>query len=110
MDQTTSNLTFSHHYEINKHTAPSHQLSVMDDIQLQTNSCYQITNASRMAGQDILESNYTVHGVDSINQLHQNHAYVSLRESKQKAQRITLQNQPQYQTKNHNTKKYKTKM
>lgn len=77
MDQTTSNLTFSHYYEINKHTAPSHQLSVMDDIQLQTKSCYQITNASRMAGQDILESNYTVHGVDSINQLHQNHGSVS---------------------------------
>ena len=63
-----------------------------------------------MAEQDILENNYTVHGVDSINQLHQNCAYVSFRESKQKAHRITSQNQPQYQTKNHNTKKYNVKI
>ena len=108
MDQTTSDLTYSH-YGIDKEQAvPSHQHSV-DDIQLQTNSCYQATSVGRIREQNKAKNNYVMHDVDSINQLYQNCAYIGLRESKQKAQRTIPQNQSQNQTNNQDIKKNKNK-
>ena len=107
MNQTTSDLTYnySHHYEIDEEQAvPSHQLS-SDDIQLQANSCYQIANTGRITEQDKENNNFVMHDGDSINQLHQNCAYVGLRESKQKAQRTI----PKNQTNNQDVKKNKNK-
>ena len=107
MNQAASDLTISQHYEINEEQrVPSQQL-LIDDIQLHSNSCYQITNFGRTTEQDKVENNYIVYhnDVESTNQLHHTHADVGLRGSKQKAQQIIPQNQAQNPT---NKKKNKT--
>ena len=104
MDQATSDLTISQHYEINEEQTVHLQQHLNDDIQLHTNSCYQITSFGQTTEQDKAENNYIVYhnDVDSTNQLHHTHADVGLR---QKTQRIIQQSQVQNQT---NNKKNKT--
>ena len=95
MDQTTSELTYINHYEIDKEQGvPSHQI-ITNDIQLQNNSCYQITSAGRTTER---EKYYKANDTESTHRLHQSHG-----RSKQKPKSIG----PQNQTNNHDIKKNK---
>ena len=92
MDQTTFELTYINHYEIDKEQGlPSHQI-LTNDIQLQNNSCYQITSAGRTTER---EKYYKVNDRESTHQSHGG--------SKLKPKSIG----PQNQTNNHKIKKNK---
>ena len=94
MDQTTSELTYINHCEIDKEQGvPSHQI-LTNDIQLQNNSCY-ITSTGRSTER---EKYYKVNDRESTHRLHQSHG-----RAKQKPKSIDSQNQ----TNNHDIKKNK---
>ena len=81
MDQTTSHFTSSEYDgEICEELRIPQQHYFTDDIQLQTNSCYQISSTNfQRAEWDKAESNYTAH---RANQMQYTHADVGLRRSK----------------------------
>ena len=81
MDQTTSELTYINHYEIDKEEGIPHQI-LTNDIQLQNNSCYQITSAGRTTER---EKYYKANDTEYTHQLHQSHGG-----SKQKPKSIKL--------------------
>ena len=63
MDQATFDLINYHHYDSHKQQGVSSQQFSNNDIQLQSNSCYQVTNIGQTRELNETEDYYTVQDV-----------------------------------------------